>query len=650
MSIQDLSKFEELKASGRLPSPKGVAVAILRLAQREDVTGSDLARLVKTDPAFAGRLIKAANSVNVAARRPVVAVNEAIMLLGIPAVTQLALGFSLVTSYRTGACQGFDYDGFWSRSLFTAIAMQALTARTGTAAPEETFTCGLLSRIGNLALATLYPDDYSKVLKNAEAASSLDLTELEQHAFALDHRELTAAQLYDWGIPKALVEPVVHHETPDDGEFAEGSRAQILTGSLHLAAALAEMCTAETGVRAAMLMGLRQACERIGIDTDTLHEIADKAVADWQEWGELLSVPTQKLPPFAQIAAGPDRSGASAAVTADSAALEHAWLRVLVVDDDAAVLLFLQRLLQAEGYEVHVASNGRDALELALDVHPQIVIADSVMPEMDGIALTRALRQSRFGRSMYILVLTGAEDEAKLVEALDAGADDFVAKPPRPRVLEARLRAGRRVIQLRRELEEDREEIRDVATELAASNRRLRHAAMLDPLTEFPNRRYAIERLDQEWAHASRSSRPLACMVIDVDSFKHVNDSYGHEAGDAVLRKTAEVLKRSARAHDVICRIGGDEFLVICPDTESTAALQAGERLCRAVAATSVEYSSHRFNGSVSVGIAARDPDMPDPRAMMRAADQAMYQAKHAGRNRARVYRQLDTSPGLHGS
>jgi diguanylate cyclase (GGDEF)-like protein len=310
-----------------------------------------------------------------------------------------------------------------------------------------------------------------------------------------------------------------------------------------------------------------------------------------------------------------------------------------VVDDDAQTLQVLQRILQAQGHQVHVAGSGRAALELALEVHPQMVIIDSVMPEMDGVALTRALREMLFGRSLYILLLTTVDDEDKLIQAFDAGADDFVNKPPRPRVLEARLRAGRRVIQLQREIEQDREEIRRFAAELAVTNRRLQQAAMVDPLTEFPNRRYAMERLDQEWASAIRSNRPLACMVIDVDSFKHVNDRYGHEAGDAVLQKTAEVLKRSARAHDVICRIGGDEFLVICPDTETGAALQCGERLCNAVAATHVEYGNYRFKGSVSVGVASRDSAMPDPKSMIRAADHAMYRAKSEGRSRASVHR-----------
>jgi diguanylate cyclase (GGDEF)-like protein len=639
MSIH-LTKYEELKATGRLPSPKGVAAAVLRLSQRDDVTNADLARLVKSDPAFAGRLIKAANSVNGAGHRPIVAVNDAIMLLGIPAVRQLALGFSLVAGYRSGACKAFDYDAFWSRSLLTAIAMHVLTTHTRAAPPEETFTSGLLSRIGCLALATLYPVEYSKVMEQVNAAPQLDLAVLEQQAFALDHGELTAGLLHDWGVPKTYVDPVRHHENPGAGQYADGTRAYLLAHSLHLASALAGVCTAPEPARGGMLGQLYLLGTRIGVAADALNEIADQVVADWQDWGTLLAVPTRELPLFADLADSAVQTPPACA-NPDAAGGESKGLRLLVATADSATLTTLKHQLQALGHQVHSANNGRVALELALEVNPQMVITDCIMPEMDGIALTRALRETLFGRTLYILMLTRIDADDKLIEAFDAGADDFVGKPPRPRVLEARLRAGWRVIQLQREIEQDREEIRHFAAELAVTNRRLQQAALVDPLTDFPNRRYAMERLDQEWAHASRSNRPLACMMIDVDSFKHVNDRYGHEAGDAVLQKTAEVLKRSARAHDVICRIGGDEFLVICPDTEISAALQCGERLCNAVAATVVEYGSHRFKGSISVGVASRDTVMPDPKAMIRAADTAMYRSKSDGRGRATVHRQV---------
>jgi two-component system cell cycle response regulator len=262
-----------------------------------------------------------------------------------------------------------------------------------------------------------------------------------------------------------------------------------------------------------------------------------------------------------------------------------------------------------------------------------------MMPEMDGIAFCRALRETKVGRGIYILILTGQEDEEKLVQAFEAGVDDFVVKPFRPKTLLARLRAGQRVIQLQQEVESDREEIRRFAAELAMTNRRLQQAALVDPLTEIPNRRYAMDRIQQEWAAADRSRHPLSCMMIDVDHFKRINDTYGHDTGDAVLRRTADALKASARAQDVVCRIGGEEFLVICPNTSLDAAGQCAERLRSAAAAMRVQVGTLSLQTTISVGVATMDTGMIGPEAMIKAADQAVYAAKQAGRNRTCVAR-----------
>lgn len=150
MTPIDITKFEQIKASGDLPSPKGVALVIMQLSQRDDVSMAELARVIKTDPAFVGRLLKAANGVNSLGfgRRPVVSVQDALVVLGIPAVRTLALSFSLLSEYSNGACKNFDYRSYWSHSLACGLAMQVVTARTRSAAAEETFSVGLLARIG----------------------------------------------------------------------------------------------------------------------------------------------------------------------------------------------------------------------------------------------------------------------------------------------------------------------------------------------------------------------------------------------------------------------------------------------------------------------------------------------------------------------
>jgi diguanylate cyclase (GGDEF)-like protein len=234
------------------------------------------------------------------------------------------------------------------------------------------------------------------------------------------------------------------------------------------------------------------------------------------------------------------------------------------------------------------------------------------------------------------------EDEEKLIEAFESGVDDFMSKPLRPRVFEAHLRAGRRVVRLQEEIERDREEIRRYAAELAVTNRKLEEAAMTDFLTGFANRRYAMERIEQEWAASLRSGRPLACLVIDIDEFKRVNDTHGHDVGDLVLRQTAAALKSGLRAHDVVARAGGDEFLVICPDTTLPAALACAERVRRSVAATRVVTSGVELQPSVSIGVAVREAAMSGADKLVKCADQGLYVAKDRGRNCVGCVQQQD--------
>jgi diguanylate cyclase (GGDEF)-like protein len=317
-----------------------------------------------------------------------------------------------------------------------------------------------------------------------------------------------------------------------------------------------------------------------------------------------------------------------------SAAGADGPLRVLVVDDDISVRALIKAMLVDAGYEVIEAGDGQEGFEQALETRPQIMITDWVMPRMDGVELTRALRQTKLGRGIYILILTALEAEEKLVEAFDAGVDDFMSKPLRPRVLGARLRAGQRVVMLQREIERDREEIRRFAAELAVTNRRLHEAALTDVLTGFPNRRYAIERFQQEWQASNRSRRPLSCMMIDVDNFKAINDTHGHDVGDIVLKRTAQAIKSGLRAQDVVCRTGGDEFVVICPETDLDAARVCAERVRKAVADVALTVGTRDFRGSVSIGVAAREPGMTDIDALLKRADEGLYQAKQGGRNR----------------
>jgi len=645
----DISQFEQLKASGDLPSPKGAALAIIRLTRKDDLALAELARVIKTDPAFVGRLVKAANSVSVTTRRPVASVQEALMVIGLPSVRNMALGFSLLSNFRGGRCEHFDYDRFWSSSLVMAITCQSMAKRLRTVPADEMFCIGLLARIGELALATLFPGQYSEVLVQGRASDTDGLVELEREAFAMTHRELSAVMLADWGIPKLYHEPAFHFEAPDEAPFSDDSREASVLRSLGLARAIAQVCLTDQAARPALTDALYVQGAQLELDEEAVNNLVEAIVKEWKDWGRVLQIATQDVPPLAQT------PRADANVRADGAARtiikprpeqpllpsrSGMSMRVVVVESDVQVRETLRGVLERAGHTVFESDDGRHGMELALEVQPQMMLVDANMSGIGGVELTRSLRQTRIGRSIYILLLTTQEDDERLIEAFENGVDDFVAKPIRSRVLAARLRAGHRVIRLQQEVERDREEIRRFAAELAVTNRRLQEVALTDQLTGFRNRRYVIDRIAQEWSASARTHRPLSCMVIDIDEFKQINDTHGHDVGDTVLRQASNAIKHALRTQDVVARTGGDEFLVLCPDTDLGAALQCAERLRQAVHATLVTVGEVRLRVSISVGVAQRDTAMVDADAMVKRADQGAYVAKAQGRNQVATVQQ----------
>ncbi len=305
--------------------------------------------------------------------------------------------------------------------------------------------------------------------------------------------------------------------------------------------------------------------------------------------------------------------------------------RVLVVDDDPVSQRQLAHFLAETGVEVLTAGDGREGLRAALKQSPHLIITDWIMPEMDGPDLCKALRATSRGAFLYIIMLTMHEEEARLLEAFEAGANDYLIKPFNQRVLAARFGAGRRIIELQRELERERDENQRHIGELSVLNRRLKESAMTDALTGLPNRRYAMEQLERAWSAAKRADSPLACMLIDVDNFKYINDNCGHDVGDYALQAVAMLMSDVARKSDIVCRLGGDEFIVICADTNAEAAYALGERARETVESHRMSHS--RRPVTITIGVAAREADMQTPTEFLRAADQALLQAKRDGRN-----------------
>lgn len=636
----ELKKFEQLKATGELPSPKGAALTIVRLAQRDDVSSSQLEQAIKSDPAFVGRLLKTANITGRESGRPIASVPDAVNVLGLSVVRNLALGFSLVSGYRSGACAAFDYPAFWTRSVVKALALQSIVRHTRWANPEEAFCCGLLAGIGQLALATVHPREYALLLGRLAGREipadeyHAALRSAEMEAFALHQDDLTAAMLTDWGFPRALLEPIYLCHNPESSAFSPESRAQRLLDAVRLADALTDLCTAAPELRQSRMETLTERAEALPLAAEVLESIVDGVVRDWRDWATLLQLDTPEPVPAFFSMLQPQAN------TSDENATPQPVLRVLLAGEDSPQRTMLRDLLLDLAYEVFESDDGQQALELALTVRPQVLIADWQMPSLDGTQLTRALREMKSGRGIYIVILSAQEDEARCLEAFEAGADDCLSKPVSGKVLAARLRAANRVFQLQEEVLHDHEQMKRFAAELAVSNRRLHEASVTDALTGFHNRRYAMERIEKDWSASSRTGRPISCMMIDLDNFKQINDTYGHDVGDKILIGIAAVLKKALRSNDVICRVGGDEFLVICPDSDADAVRTCAERLLVAADALIVESPRGLVRCGISVGVATRSAGMVDTGMLIKAADEGMYQAKIGGR--ARVAERFD--------
>jgi diguanylate cyclase (GGDEF)-like protein len=311
------------------------------------------------------------------------------------------------------------------------------------------------------------------------------------------------------------------------------------------------------------------------------------------------------------------------------------WLRVLIVEDDSIVAeLLIAWLRDVCGYTVMTARNGQEALAVAIDYMPHVVITDWLMPVIDGLELCKALRSSEWGENIYVVMLTSVSEESELYRAFDAGVDDYLVKPVNTRALSARLKAAWRYVRLRDAWERDHARLTTAAAELALTNRRLQEAALSDPLTGLANRRAGLTVLSQVWSASVRYGHLLSVIMIDIDHFKSINDAYGHAAGDLVLQQVSQCLRETARREDSVCRWGGEEFLMICPSVGMHECALFAERLRIRVEQTRLQIDGKVIQLTISAGVSSWAPDSKHVEQMLVQADVALYEAKNGGRNR----------------
>lgn len=301
MQLVDPVLYIKLAATGKLPTPQSLALAIMKLLQNDNYKIDDLARLVQSDPALAGELLKFSNAASFGHSRPIISIPKAVTTLGTRRVGVLVLALSVLHSNRDGRCPQFDYEQYWSRSLATAVSAQALSPYAKIN-DEDNFTSGLLCCVGELALASIFPDRYGEFISLPDEGVHKRLA-LEREAFNTDHRELTATMLLNWGLPEVLVTAIYHREAPDESGFVDGSRIHGISLALQIAFALADICVPKEKIPATTLPTLLVNAARLGIDKEEFYLLADEIIASWMEWGELLKIETRKIPSFADLPA-----------------------------------------------------------------------------------------------------------------------------------------------------------------------------------------------------------------------------------------------------------------------------------------------------------------------------------------------------------
>jgi two-component system, cell cycle response regulator len=313
---------------------------------------------------------------------------------------------------------------------------------------------------------------------------------------------------------------------------------------------------------------------------------------------------------------------------------------ILLADDDAAVLTHLKSALAESGYNFVEASDGTEVLTVLRKRQPDLILMDVEMPGLGGVEVCRIIKANQGAGFGFIpVILMTARRSGGKVEGLELGADDYLIKPIDTTELSARVKSMLRLKALQDTLVEKNKELDRINKELEEKRSELEKLSRVDGLTGLINRRHFEERLQEEFARASRYRSPMSCFLLDIDHFKKVNDTYGHPFGDVVLKEVAGVARRALRDVDVLARYGGEELVAILPETPPEEAWRAAERVRMGIEA--MRLTCRTVNPSVvvkctaSIGVVTwpRD-DITEAGQMLQLADNCLYEAKHSGRNR----------------
>ena len=304
---------------------------------------------------------------------------------------------------------------------------------------------------------------------------------------------------------------------------------------------------------------------------------------------------------------------------------EQSKKRVLIAEDDPVSCHLLKCFLIKWDYDVAVATDGVAALKiLESEDSPRLAVLDWMMPGLEGPQICQRIREHKNRPYVYVLLLTARTEKQDLLRGLGLGADDYLTKPFDAEELRARLLVGERILNLQDDLIAAREELRFRATH--------------DILTGIPNRASIMDALRSELSRQRREHHSFGVILVDIDHFKQVNDTYGHLYGDEVLRTVARRMKECIRPYDTVGRYGGEEFLIIVASSDAVGTMTLAERIRAAVGSMPVPTQAGDIHITASLGAAvSKGPREVDPQLLLHLADQALYRAKEQGRNRAEL-------------
>ncbi|HUR83050.1 MAG TPA: diguanylate cyclase [Thermoanaerobaculia bacterium] len=304
---------------------------------------------------------------------------------------------------------------------------------------------------------------------------------------------------------------------------------------------------------------------------------------------------------------------------------------IAIVDDDAAIRRLVRLFLRRAGFDTIEYAAGDEARAALHSEFWDLAILDRRLPDMDGVILAQELKANPAFRTRYIIMLTGEDEQEDKVEGLELGADDYITKPFQYPELLARIRAGKRIVDLQKELLE--------------TNKRLELLSITDGLTKLHNHRYFQDELARAFEEAQRYQRPLSLAMIDIDFFKKINDTYGHAVGDDVLRNAASLYRHSVRSTDLVARYGGEEFVVMMPETSLQDAISFAEKIRHLLEVTPLETQAGPVSATISIGVASVPHSrIHSAKELIVAADKALYRAKRGGRNQVEAEKRRDPS------